>query len=141
MAGTALAPATAASPDLHEPAAEAADGTDGPRPLPLSVRNLADREITCVAQLAHWYAVELGRPGPGGTITAELWHDPGDGTLALRNAGGDRMPVEAVWCAPADAPSARRARLRLPFRAGPPPERLAAACRIDGDGRLTCKRL
>ena len=141
MVGTTLAPAAAAGPGLHEPIAGAADGAEGPALLPLTIRNLADREITCVAQLAHWYAVGLGRPGPGSAITAKLWHDPSDGTLALLNAGGDRMLVEAVWCAPADAPAARRAQVRLPFRAGPPPERFAATCWTDGRGRLTCKRL
>jgi hypothetical protein len=133
--------AASAVAEGREPHAGIARGTEGLAAVRLEVGNLTGGEIVCTAQLAHWHSAELGRAGPGDAVTAELWHDPRDGILALLNAAGDRMPIEALWCAVADASPARRASVPLPFRAGPSPEGLAVLCRTDRGGRFICERI
>lgn len=122
----------------YVPYARIGHATEGLSPLTLTILNDAGGAIVCTAQLAHWYAADLGRALPGQTVAATLWHNPGDGALALLNDGKDRMPIEAVWCAPAGDAGAPRSRVTLPVAAGPlASDTLVTECR-QGEGRLVC---
>lgn len=129
--------------DAYIPYSGIESGTDGQIAMELRLHNLGPDEMECTAQLAHWYSTPLGIAASGDTITAEIWRDPIDGTLALLNETDDRMPVEAVWCALADAPLAERTRINLPVRAGNlptdvPADLIARDCASDATGDLIC---
>ena len=113
-------------------------GTDGVERIDVVIENDTDAVLVCDVALAHWYSAELGRAVPDGTLAATLWHDPRTGALALLNAGGDRMPVEAAWCGRAGAVHATRARLVLPLAKGPAPGILHRRCRSEADGPVRC---
>jgi hypothetical protein len=131
--------AGAAGAEQYVPYSGIETGTEGQVEIALSVQNLGTAPITCTAQLAHWYSTPLGEAEVGSTIIAVIWHDPADGTLALLNAGQDRMPIEAIWCAPTDAPNEARTRISLPVQAAPLPEgSIIRACRINPAGGLSC---
>ena len=112
-------------------------GTEDADPVEVSVANETQAPLDCQAALAHWYSDELGRIAPGGELTLTLWHDDETGVLNLLNAGGDRMPVEAVWCASDIA----RTRLKLPMAAGDPQAALRFSCHARDDQRLRCDAL
>ena len=131
--------AGAARAERYVPYSGIETGTEGQVEIALSVENRGSGPIACTAQLAHWYSAPLGEAEGGDIIRAVLWHDPGDGTLSLLNDGQDRMPVEAIWCGPVDAPDVARTRVTLPIQAGPlPGAAIARACGPDGTGALIC---
>jgi hypothetical protein len=66
--------------------------------IAVEVKNRSGRLITCSAQLAHWFSVELGSAAVDGTIIAGFVSDPATGTVFILNDAGERMPVETAWC-------------------------------------------
>lgn len=112
-------------------------GTEGADPVEVSVTNETEAPLECQAALAHWYSEELGRIAAGNELTLTLWHDSETGVLNLLNAGGDRMPVEAVWCATETA----RTRLKLPMAAGESEAELRFSCHGGDNRQLSCDAL
>jgi hypothetical protein len=115
-----------------------ARGTKGATAIPLAVTNEGASRMRCEAALAHWYSLSLGEAGPGEAVRATLWLDPQSGEVAIRNQGGDRMPVEALWCGVAGDSFATRSVVALPNRAGSAPAPIRLACAEDGE-RLRCR--
>ena len=104
----------------------------------LEIANHGRVELACTASLAHWYSADLGTAAPGTALEVILWHDPGTGVLNLLNPWQDRMPVEAIWCSRSREQRRTRARVSLPFEAGPAPARLSRICREAADGAFDC---
>lgn len=114
---------------------------DGPQPVPLRVVNRTDATIECAASLAHWYSDTIGTAEPGELIDATFWSDPADGTVALANAKGDRMPVLALWCGFAGRSIATRFDVTFQRRRGMAEPAIALTCTgADLAGRLDCRR-
>lgn len=87
------APAFAQS---HGPAPER--GTDGLTALRMDIVNTGELAISCNANLAHWYSLELGRVAHGMQLSAPLWVNPETAAVFVLNPIGDQMPVERLWC-------------------------------------------
>lgn len=112
-------------------------GTEGADPVEVYVANATKAPLECQAALAHWYSEDLGRVAAGNELTLTLWHDSETGVLNLLNAGGDRMPVEAIWCASETA----RTRLKMPMAAGEPEAKLRFSCHAREHRQLSCDAL
>jgi len=111
-------------------------GVEGLDPAPLSVINGASGPIVCVAGLAHWYSLALGRAPAGETLHIPLWRDYESGAVVALNDNQENMPVEALWCGLEGRSYETRAVLRVErVRRGPLPR--AVTCREEG-GRLIC---
>ncbi|MBO6598777.1 MAG: hypothetical protein JJ924_01050 [Roseitalea sp.] len=136
VGGFSTLPAAAGS-GTYVPYSGIVRGTEGADPVEVSVANETGAPIDCQASLAHWYSDELGRIAPGGELTLTLWHDRQTGALNLLNTIGDRMPVEAVWCASGTA----RTRLKLPMAAGGSQAAFHFACHARDDQGLRCDAL
>jgi hypothetical protein len=134
--GLSTHPAWAES-DTYVPYSGIVRGTEGADPVEVSVTNETGVSLDCQAALAHWYSDELGRIAPGGELTLTLWLDRQTGVLNLLNTIGDRMPVEAVWCANDTA----RTRLTLPMAAGTSQVAFRFSCHARDDQSLRCDAL
>lgn len=134
FAGHLTLPALAES-EAYVPYSGILHGTDGADPIEVSVANETDVTLDCHAALAHWYSDELGRIAPGDELTLTLWHDSETGVLNRMNVTGDRMPVQALWC----ASDAARTRLDLPLTAGEMETALNFSCRASDDRGLSCE--
>ena len=66
--------------------------------LDIRVENAGDATLDCQAEVAHWFSADLGDVAPAGAATLDLWIDEATGTVATRNALGEFLPVERVWC-------------------------------------------
>lgn len=118
----------------------AGHGPDGLVERTFRAANRGEGRIACGAAIAHWYSVDLGQAGPGGTVGTQLWFDPAGGTVYLLNDKQDRLPVETLWCGVAGRSWATRSLVDLPRHAGPAgtaPE-IAVECAPAGD-RLVCR--
>jgi hypothetical protein len=113
-------------------------GTDGLVQVPFTADNSGPGMIACSAALAHWYSLDLGEAGPGGSVRATLWYDPHDGDVVLLNASMDRMPVQALWCGIAERAWATRTSIDLERKAASVPPPVHVACRREGE-RLSCR--
>jgi hypothetical protein len=118
--------ATPALADTLDPAAMVS--------IPVSIANVGPEPIACEAEIAHWFASDLGRIEPGATATLDLWRDPDTGTRAARNAKGEFLPLERAWCGLAG--QAYATRWPLPLVAGT--TALAVACAPES-ARLVCR--
>jgi hypothetical protein len=126
-----------AGPALNEPG-PIERGTDGLVMVPFSAANASGSDITCMAMLAHWYSVELGATGPGGSVEATLWAKPETGETYVLNELDARMAVEILWCGFSGRSFETRSVIPLRREAGATPEAIALAC-IEADGRLACQ--
>jgi hypothetical protein len=113
-------------------------GTDGLVMVPFSAANASGSDITCVAMLAHWYAVELGSTRPGGEIETTLWAKQATGETYILNALEARMAVESLWCGFSGRSFATRSVIALRREAGAAPEPIAVSC-TDRQARLDCR--
>jgi hypothetical protein len=73
-------------------------GTEGLTPVTLTIRNAAGERIACIAQVAHWYSLDVLLVQAESEATATFWLDPKTGTYASLNARGEPLPVERLWC-------------------------------------------
>ena len=71
-------------------------------------------------------------------MSATLWYDPKDGTIALLNASLDRMPVQALWCGLAERSWATRAVIGLERKAASLQGPIKVECRPEA-GLLACR--
>jgi hypothetical protein len=102
--------------------------------ISVEVKNRSDHPIACAAQLAHWFSADLGVAAPGGAVRIDFTSDPATGTAFIRNAGGERMPVEAAWCGVEGRVWETRYQLDL-ARAG----RGGVTCDAVAEERLSCR--
>lgn len=113
-------------------------GTDGLTPIPVDIANGSDTDISCKVSLAHWFADDVGRAGPGERVTGTLWFDRHNGTLYFLNALEDRMPVERLWCGPAGNTWQNRFEVVLRRKAGQDIKPIQLKCAAQ-DGVFTCE--
>lgn len=106
--------------------------------VPLTITNEDAQPITCPAELAHWYSVDLGTAAAHGSLTAVLWADPLNGTLFVANTKGEEIPVLRIRCGRADAGLENQAEVPLERHAGRVPLAISLACQSVND-RLTCR--
>ncbi len=112
-------------------------GTQGLAAVPFAARNDAAEPIDCVAALAHWYSLDLGRADPGHTLEGMLWFDASNGELLALNREQDRMPVQALTCGLVGAAWTTGTPIGFERRVGSVPEPVSLVCRLRG-GTLTC---
>ncbi|MFC6487170.1 hypothetical protein [Nitratireductor sp. GCM10026969] len=65
---------------------------------PVTVGNEGRSAIDCKAEIAHWFSLDLAMIPPGTEGGFTLWVDDSTGTHFARNAHGEPLPVERVWC-------------------------------------------
>ena len=114
-----------------------ARGTHGLDAVPFSARNAGPQPVACVAALAHWYSIDLGRADPGRSLETTLWYDAKGGELFVLNDVGDRMPVQALTCGPVGAAWTTGTPIGFERRSGSVPAPVRLTCRM-GNGKLTC---
>jgi hypothetical protein len=73
-------------------------GTAGLDRMQIRVMNATGAPLACEALIAHWYSETVARIPSGGSAMVELWRDPATGVVALLNALGDNLPLEALFC-------------------------------------------
>jgi hypothetical protein len=137
----AIAAACLATACLAGPAAahEATVLYTGPvEALAFAAENRTDGPLACGVALAHWYSSELGQAPAGGSVEAALWVNPADGTVYLLNRGGDRMPVQTLWCGVAGRSWETRSEIPLARRADAAPGAIRVVCEGGGD-RVECR--
>lgn len=122
LAGLVAVPATAATQSFD-----------------VTIRNTGDTVLACDASVAHWFSDALGEIAPGTTLRFTLRVDPGSGTIFLRNAAGDDMPVERLWCGLKGKSWATRAEIALERRAGEIPAPISLHCAGQATG-TSCAR-
>lgn len=105
--------------------------------LPFEARNLGPGAMACMATTAHFYSVDLGTVQPGSRVVHTFWAAPSTGVVFLRNARGDLMPVQSLWCGIAGRAWITRFAFSLPRRAGQRPSPLRFSCRSDA-AALSC---
>jgi hypothetical protein len=113
-------------------------GTDGLVMVPFSAANASGSDMTCVAMLAHWYAVELGSTRPGGEVETVLWAKQATGETYILNDGEARMAIESLWCGVSGRSFATRSVIALRREAGVMPEPIAVSC-AEAGGHLDCR--
>ena len=113
-------------------------GSQGLVAIPFTAENFGSGALVCSAALAHWYSLDLGRAGPGGSVEGTLWYDRADGNLFLLNASQDRMPVQALWCGSAGQAWTTGTRVPLERRARSVPLPIHLTCRPEAD-KLVCR--
>lgn len=91
-------------------------GTDGLSATPLTVANAGREPISCHADIAHWYSLDLTTIAPGRSAEIVLWLDPATGTFAALNDKNENLPVERLWCGLAGRAYATRAQVALDDR-------------------------
>lgn len=97
-------------------------------PLDVTVRNTGTTALSCDAAFAHWYSDTFGEVAPGASLTIALRADPATGTVYARNAKGDEMPVQRLWCGHRDESWATRAEIQFERRAGQHPAPMTLDC-------------
>ena len=65
-----LCAASATAAELRE--VKVRTGTDGLRPVSVSIDNQSGRDVVCVGELAHWFSAELARAPAGATARIAL---------------------------------------------------------------------
>jgi hypothetical protein len=100
----------------------------------VEVKNRSGHPIACAAQLAHWFSADLGIAAPGDALRIDFEADPVSGTVFIRNAGGERMPIEAAWCGLEGRAWETRYQFDL-VRAGG----RGLTCEAVAEGRLACR--
>jgi hypothetical protein len=128
--------ASASAVELHH--VKVRTGTDGLEPMALAVSNAGQQALTCNADIAHWYSVEIAGAAPGKTARIELWFDPETGTYTALNDKRENLPVERLWCGLAGRAYATRAQIALDRGSGAFSATLGVTCR-DLDNRLVCE--
>ncbi|MGX1098951.1 hypothetical protein ACSSVZ_002995 [Amorphus sp. MBR-141] len=119
--------------ELHE--IDVDRGTGNLEKTLLEIANTGDSELSCTAELAHWYSEPVATIAAGSTAVIDLWFAPRTGTFALLNPSEDNMPVERLWCGIAGRAYETRDALPLhPDAAGP--RRIACAASED---RVVCE--
>jgi hypothetical protein len=108
---------------------------DGLVATPVEIHNSSAAPILCQAEIAHWFAIDLARIGPGDSASLDLRFDPLSGTWAAMNARGEALPVERAWCGLEGRTYETRWNLTL-GRDQPQAQQLD--CRGEGD-RLDCR--
>ncbi len=98
------------------------------QPFDVTIRNAGETVLACDASIAHWYSNALGEIAPGETLRFSLRADAANGTVFLRNAVGDDMPVQRLWCGLKGQSWATRAEIGLDRRIGQMPEPIALDC-------------
>lgn len=111
----------------------------GTQAFDVTIRNSGDTALACDATIAHWYSNALGDIAPGATLRFTLFSDPDDGTVFLRNAVGDDMPVQRLWCGLKGRSWETRAEITLERRAGTVPASITLDCAAEPEG-TTCAR-
>lgn len=111
LAGLVAVPATAATQSFE-----------------VAVKNTGETVLACDASIAHWYSNALGEVAPGETLRFVLRADAASGTVFLRNAVGDDMPVQRVWCGLKGQSWATRAEISLDRRIGEVPKPIVLDC-------------
>ncbi|MEQ1943210.1 hypothetical protein ABMA32_12405 [Mesorhizobium sp. VNQ89] len=111
LAGLVAVPATAATQSFE-----------------VAVKNTGEMTLACDASIAHWYSNALGEVAPGETLRFVLRADAASGTVFLRNAVGDDMPVQRVWCGLKGKSWATRAEISLDRRIGEVPKPIVLDC-------------
>lgn len=119
--------------ELHE--IDVDRGTQHLEKTPIEITNAGTGELSCTAELAHWYSELVATIAPGSTAVIDLWFAPRTGTVLLLNPMEDNMPVEALWCGIAGRAYKTRAALRTD-RDTAGPRRIA--CAASGD-RVICE--
>jgi len=94
----------------------------------ITVQNTGTAPLTCDASIAHWYSDRLGEIAPGATLRFSLQAEPETGAVYLRNAKGDNMPVERLWCGRKGRSWVTRAEIAFDRRAGRMPETITLNC-------------
>lgn len=94
----------------------------------VAVKNTGETMLACDASIAHWYSNALGEVAPGETLRFVLRADAASGTVFLRNAVGDDMPVQRVWCGLKGQSWATRAEISLDRRIGEVPKPIVLDC-------------
>ncbi len=99
-----------------------------PQPFEITIRNKGDAVLDCDATIAHWFSDRIGEVAPGESIRFTLLADVETGTVFLRNAVGDDMPVQRLWCGLKGKSWATRAEIALERRAGEMPRAITLDC-------------
>jgi len=105
----------------------------------VTIQNIGDTVLACDASIAHWYSNALGDIAPGASLRFSLLADAGDGTVFLRNAGGDDMPVQSLWCGLKGKSWVTRAEIALERRIGEMPKPISLDCKANATGTV-CAR-
>lgn len=129
-----LSTCVAQAVELHH--VEVRTGTEGLSKVSLTVANSDGEAVSCSADIAHWYSVELATAAPGDTMPVELWFDPETGTFSVLNDKRENLPVERLWCGFAGRAYETRSQITLE-RTALPAERMVTCAAADG--RLACK--
>ena len=112
-------------------------GTEGLQPTPLTILNEAPLAVSCTAEIAHWYSVEIATAAPGASARIDLWFDPKTGTYAALNDSQENLPVERLWCGFAGRAYETRSQIALDRRIGQEPEARSLSCAAQA-GRVVC---
>lgn len=115
---------------------EVRTGTTGLLAVPLTIINGSQVPLSCNADLAHWYSVELASVAPGESATLALWRDPQSGTVSALNGKDENMPIERLWCGFAGRAYATRAQIVLDAAA--PAHRVTCTAPA-ATGPMTCQ--
>lgn len=111
----------------------------GPVPEPVTLRNDGAEPITCHAEIAHWFAADLGAAAPGADVVIDLWRNPATGEVTTRNAKAELLPVERAWCGVAGRAYQTRWQIPLTRATGAAPGAgTRFACTVQ-EGRLACR--
>ena len=111
-------------------------GTEGLSKVSLTVTNSDSEAVSCSADIAHWYSVELATAAPGAKMPVELWFDPETGTFSILNDKRENLPVERLWCGFAGRAYETRSQITLERMARPAERTVTCAA---ADGRLACQ--
>jgi len=111
----------------------------GTQAFDVTIRNAGAMPLACDATIAHWYSNALGDVAPGATLRFTLLADPADGAVFLRNATGDDMPVQRLWCGLKGKSWETRSEITLERRAGTVPAAIRLDCAAEPEG-TTCVR-
>lgn len=113
-------------------------GTAGLEHLSLTIANDASEPITCTAEIAHWYSLNLAMAAPGTTAAIDLWFDPETGSYAALNDKDENLPVERLWCGLAGRAYATRSQIRLDRGKAAAPAARRLSCAVAAE-RLVCR--
>ncbi len=113
-------------------------GTAGLLAAPVRLTNAAPAAVTCTAQIAHWYSLEVARAEAGADAEIALWFKPETGTFVLLNDKEENMPVEALWCGFAGRAYETRGPISLERKTGAEVSARTVTCVPEGE-RLACR--
>ena len=113
-------------------------GTAGLQAAPVRLTNAAPDAVTCTAQIAHWYSLEVARAEAGADAEIALWFKPATGAFVLLNDKEENMPVEALWCGFAGRAYETRGPISLEREAGAEVSARTVTCVPEGE-RLACR--